>query len=126
MNSKKRVLVNIGSPEDPYWAFVDPVLVPVTAGLRPPKPPPVKRQKQKPKAFANPNHAGYGGGETPWPFDRVRAFQDGRYRAGIRNAIKSDWVASNWRYAAQRELAWITQDLIDLDLLADQPDFNEW
>lgn len=74
----------------------------------------VPKEKPRPKAFANPNSFGYGGGETPWPFSYEKALLDGRYRAGIRNAIKSDWTASNWKYSARRlldvlleELAWI-------------------
>jgi len=72
------------------------------------------KEKVHPKAFANPNSWGYGGGETPWPFSYERALTDGRYRAGIRNAYKADWTASNWKYAAKKlmkalleELAWI-------------------
>ena len=72
----------------------------------------VRSDYRTPKAYANPNGAGYGGGETPWPFDRKRAYTDGRYRAGIRNAINSDWVAPNWRDSAQRELVRITEDLL--------------
>jgi len=74
----------------------------------------VRKEKPKAKAFANPSSWGYGGGETPWPFSYEKALLDGRYRAGIRNAIKSDWTASNWKYTARRlldvlleELAWI-------------------
>jgi len=73
-----------------------------------PFPPP----KAKPKAFANPNSFGYGGGETPWPFDRKRAYTDGRYRAGIRNAIHADWTASNWKAAARSSLIQVLEDLI--------------
>jgi len=68
----------------------------------------------KPKAFANPNSFGYGGGETPWPFDRHRAYQDARYRAGIRNAINASWTASNWQFAAKRLLIAILEDLLAL------------
>lgn len=82
-------------------------------------PAPIRLDKPKPKAYANPNGAGYGGGETPWPFDTHRAYTDGRYRAGIRNAIGSDWVASNWRYEAQRQLARIIEDLLAADEIFD-------
>lgn len=66
----------------------------------------------RPKAFANPNSHGYGGPEAPWPFDRRRAYLDGRYRAGVRNALKSDWTASNWKHYAQFELDEIVQNLL--------------
>jgi len=73
---------------------------------------PFKAPAPKPKAFANPNSFGYGGGETPWPFDRKRAYTDGRYRSGIRNAIHSTWTASNWQVAAKRVLIQVLEDLI--------------
>ena len=57
-----------------------------------------ERKSRKVLAFANPLSWGYGGGETPWPFSYQKALRDGRYRAGIRNAIKADWTASNWKY----------------------------
>lgn len=96
------VLVN--SPDysgKPYWLFISKKLVDPN---RPKKPVPQRREKVRPKAFANPNSWGYGGGETPWPFDRQKALHDGRYRAGIRNAIRAEWTASNWKYAARRLL----------------------
>lgn len=123
----KRVLVNLNEitgDEGEYWAFVPEVLAP--------KPHKYKKiltfqerlaQKPKPKAFANPLSWGYGGGETPWPFDRKRAYADGRYRAGIRNAIRSSWVASNWRYEAQRQLARVIQDLADAEIEEIQSSF---
>jgi len=67
---------------------------------------------EKPKAFANPNSFGYGGGETPWPFDRKRAYTDARYRAGIRNALNASWTASNWKAAARPALVLILDDLL--------------
>jgi len=74
----------------------------------------VPKERIRPKAFANPYSWGYGGGETPWPFSYAKALNDGRYRAGIRNALKSSWTASNWKHAADKlyaalleELAWI-------------------
>lgn len=74
---------------------------------RPPK------EKVKPKAFANPYGRGYGDSEeTPWPFDVKRAYVDGRYRAGIRNAINADWTASNWKFAARHELQQVLINLI--------------
>jgi len=73
---------------------------------------PFKAPPVKPKAFANPNSFGYGGGETPWPFDRHRAYTDGRYRAGIRNALHADWTASNWKVAARSSLMQILEDLL--------------
>ena len=88
------MLRNLGTKDEPYWAFV-----PMSFAHLQPLEPPAERHrratKPKAKAFANPNSYGYGGGETPWPFDRQRAKVDGRYRAGIRNAIYSDWTASN-------------------------------
>lgn len=71
-----------------------------------------KALRPKPKAFANPYSFGYGGGETPWPFDRRRAYTDPRYRVGIRNAILADWTASNWKFAAKRLLIEVLEDLI--------------
>ena len=66
----------------------------------------------KPKAYANPNGPGYGGGETPWPFDVKRAYVDGRYRAGVRNAMNADWTASNWKAATRAALRVILEDLL--------------
>jgi len=75
---------------------------------------PWSQAPEKPKAFANPNSFGYGGGETPWPFDRHRAYQDARYRAGIRNAINASWTSANWQFAAKRLLITILEDLLAL------------
>jgi len=75
------------------------------------------REQHPVKAFANPNHAGYGHAfdrpdeGAPWPFDRRRAYRDGRYRAGIRNAINATWTASNWKYHARFQLDQIEADL---------------
>jgi len=52
--------------------------------------------------FGNPDSPGYGGG--PWPFDRAKAIINDGYRAGVYNAMVATWTASNWKYAAQREL----------------------
>lgn len=71
----------------------------------------------KPKAFANPYSFGYGGGETPWPFDRKRAYQDARYRTGIRNALGAAWTASNWKAAARPLLLEIIEDLLALETM---------
>jgi len=73
------------------------------------QPPGLGRPPDKPLAFANPNSYGYGGGSTPWPFDMHRARRDGRYRAGIRNAInaKPRWTATNWVYVANKTLLWL-------------------
>lgn len=93
----------------------------VRAIQRAPKVPPLKKKEQsKPKAFANPMSWGYGGGETPWPFDVRRAYVDARYRTGIRNAIASDWTASNWKYVAQRELARVLDDLLALEYVYEE------
>jgi len=118
----KRVLYNLHwyDPSlEPYWAFVPANLVhpaPRPPPIRPPSPP-----KDSTKAFANPLQHGYGGGEAPWPFDHNRAYHDGRYRAGIRNAIKSDWTAQHWKYYAALQLHQILNDLI-----ADGPDRNRY
>jgi len=108
---KKRVLVNLEvDPEKPpYWTFLDAELV---AAVSKPRFVPPPRTIPRPKAFANPRSWGYGGGETPWPFSVERALLDGRYRAGIRNAIKSDWTASNWKYEAQRLLLAVLDELL--------------
>jgi len=65
-----------------------------------------------PKSFANPNERGYG--SEQWPFDIKRAYTDGRYRSGIRNAIAASWTASNWKYAARVQLQKIIEDLLAL------------
>jgi len=118
---RKRVLVNIeiDPTQPPYWAFVPENTVNI------PNPPRAakalkyevvyteaeKRERKEPLAYANPLSHGYGGGETPWPFDAQKALQDGRYRAGIRNAIRADWTAQNWKFEARRLLVQIL-DLI--------------
>lgn len=114
MYTGKRVLVNLEVDPDlpPYWAYVSPKFLPTH-----PTPREVleqkyavvytreeKKERKEPLAFANPSSHGYGGGETPWPFDVERALRDGRYRAGIRNAIKSNWTAQNWKFEARRLL----------------------
>jgi len=112
---QKRVLVNLNPPDqEPYWAFVPTTLV---SGAPPPPPkytntftPQQKRDGLAPRAFANPNSHGYGGQLAPWPFDHARALSDGRYRAGIRNAIASNWTASNWKYVARAQL----QQILDI------------
>jgi len=76
---------------------------------------PFRSPPSTPKAFANPHSFGYGGGETPWPFDRKRAYQDARYRAGIRNALGAAWTASNWKAAARPALLTIIEDLLALE-----------
>lgn len=71
-----------------------------------------RRRDSPVKAFANPRAKGYGSDhDTPWPFDHRRAYRDSRYRTGIRNAINSDWTASNWKYHAREALRIIEQDL---------------
>lgn len=79
---------------------------------QPPRYTPADRRRDSPvKAFANPRAKGYGGDDdTPWPFDIGRARVDGRYRAGIRNAIRADWTAQNWKYYATRLLKEILED----------------
>jgi len=108
----KRVLVNLHDYDptlEPYWTFVPTNLVHYT-----PKPVAKPRPKQDPpKAFANPYAHGYGGGETPWPFDHTRAYRDGRYRAGIRNAINADWTASHWKYYANQQLNMVLQHIAE-------------
>jgi len=106
----KRVLVNLNPPgEEPHWAFVPKRLVDLTKPIIPPKP---RKTRHVYKAFANPRSHGYGGHEAPWPFDRQKAINDGRYRAGIRNAINSEWTASNWKFVAKRELLQLLDDEI--------------
>lgn len=63
-----------------------------------------------PKAFGNPNHPGYGGGE--WPFDLKKAYSNVGYRNGIRKAIGADWTDGYWKHEAQRALVMILDDLI--------------
>lgn len=118
----KRVLIDLNPPdEEPYWAFVPEALQYIRN--RPPSPGRIARDKERfdfkhkePKPFANPLGKGYGGDKnTPWPFDRARAYVDGRYRAGIRNAINADWPASNWKYVARIWLAEVLEDLIAME-----------
>lgn len=124
---EKRVLVNLNPPaEEPYWAFVPTNLAHVRN--EPPSPARIARDRerfnqrhQQPKPLANPNAKGYGGDkDTPWPFDRARAYVDGRYRAGIRNAINADWPASNWKYHARLLLGEVLEDLIAMEELANE------
>jgi len=109
----KRVLRNIGSEAEPYWAFVPKSF----AHLQPLEDAPVRPLQTRPKvkAFANPRSFGYGGGETPWPFDRQRAMDDVRYRTGVRNAINANWTASNWKYEARLLLTQVLEDLLLLE-----------
>jgi len=72
-----------------------------------------------PKAFANPRHAGYGGG--PWPFDINKAYKDSYYRSGIRKALDASWTASNWKFEARRLLVVI---LSDLEFFADPSSYT--
>lgn len=74
------------------------------------------KEKIRPKAFANPRSFGYGGGEHPWPFSYRRAFWDARYRQGVKNAMKADWTASNWKYAAKKMLEDIDQQLWESEM----------
>lgn len=119
MYTGKRVLVDLNPPdEEPYWAFVPEALAHIRN--RPPSPGRIARDRERfdlkhreLKPFANPLAKGYGGDKnTPWPFDRNRALVDGRYRAGIRNAINADWPASNWKYYARLMLMEVLEELI--------------
>lgn len=49
--------------------------------------------------LGNPDAPGYGGG--PWPFDYHRALRSDGYRAGVYNAMRAVWTASNWKQATQ-------------------------
>jgi len=71
---------------------------------------PEPKHYAKPKAFANPNGRGYGGGQ--WPFDEALAYMDGRYRAGIRNAIFSHWTDGYWKHEAKLKLTNILATLL--------------
>jgi len=120
-----RVLVNIETEDDapPIWYWRDP----------PPEPSPefveTKRLRERreeyertrkeswktfknTKAFSNPLHHGYGGPDAAWPFTYVRAVKDLRYRQGVKNAIKADWTAQNWKFEA--------------DKLMETLEFEEW
>ena len=112
LHKEKRVLRNLGSREEPYWAFVPVEFAGPKRVVHVPSVQERLEAKPKAKAFANPRSHGYGGGETPWPFDRQRAMVDGRYRAGIRNAINADWTASNWQFVATRLLNEVLEDLL--------------
>nr|DAV56496.1 MAG TPA: hypothetical protein [Cressdnaviricota sp.] len=89
--------------------MVSPALV--AAIKRSPKLPSPKDKELKPiLAYANPEGAGYG--SDGWPFDKKRAYTDGRYRAGIRNAMNADWTSQNWKFEARRLLQTILEDLL--------------
>jgi len=109
LHKEKRDLRNI----DGYWLFT-PVVAP--SPYRQAQVNRAERAALKPKAFANPNHHGYGGPEAPWPFDVKKAYNDGRYRAGIRNALGADWPASNWKYVARLLLLEVLQVMIENEL----------
>lgn len=89
---------------------------------QPPRYTPADRRRDSPvKAFANPNGKGYGGDKsTPWPFDRARAYRDGSYRAGIRNAINADWTAQNWKHHARQLLMEVIEDLLYMEDIANE------
>lgn len=52
--------------------------------------------------YGNPDSPGYGGG--PWPFDKWQALYNDGYRAGVYNAMRAVWTASNWKQATQELL----------------------
>lgn len=107
----KRVLKDISMPgEEPFWVFIPTTLTSTRPARRD-----FARYVPQAKAFANPRSWGYGGGETPWPFDYNKAMRDARYRTGIRNAIHSNWTASNWQYAAKLLLLEVLEELIACD-----------
>ena len=88
-----------------------------------------ERREHRPiKAFANPHSWGYGGDETPWPFDYDRAINYPGYRAGIWRAINSSWTAQNWKHAARDLLAMVDAHLMESDyiLTGRDPRFAEW
>lgn len=97
----------------------------VAAMSKTPKQPPPPQPRPKPKAFANFRSHGYGGPNTPWPFDRIRAYNDPKYRAGIRNAIAADWTASNWKFDAQRLLLEVTEDLLAAHIMVEDLEREE-
>lgn len=109
---RKRVLVNLEvDPDLPdYWAFV-PEGVGSSLPKRPRQPPAIRSPRPEPLAFANPLSFGYGGGETPWPFDHVKALHDRRYRTGVQNAADAAWTASNWKYATHSLLSQVYREL---------------
>lgn len=99
---------------------------------------PVQKRRETPaeyranrpiKAFANPGSRGYGGDEAPWPFDYQRALEDARYRAGIGNAIRSDWPAQNWKLAARDLLDMAEAQIAEtayLQARGREPQFESW
>lgn len=97
------------------WSIVRAIASSPAASSADPRSLERKLQRARPRAFANPLSHGYGGSEAPWPFDTRKALVDGRYRAGIRNAIGSNWVADNWRAAAQVQLLQVLEDLLALE-----------
>lgn len=86
---------------------------------------PEKGDYVKPKAFANPNHHGYGGNDAPWPFDESLAYIDPRYRAGIRNALFATWTDGYWKYVAREKLQNILRTLLDAAEAAEEMEKEE-
>lgn len=74
-------------------------------------------QVTKPKAFANPLADGYGREE--WPFSKTKALKDGRYRAGVRNAIRADWTDGYWKYQARKLMYEVLDILTHAQLAAE-------
>lgn len=68
----------------------------------------------RPKAFANPAHPGYGG--AAWPFDMSMAMHNPAYRTGIRNAINAEWTDGYWKYEAKTLLSRVLDILIQIEL----------
>lgn len=80
-----------------------------------------REQRLRVKAFADPHKPGYGGGA--WPFDIRKMRADFGYRVGLRNAIRSDWVASNWKSVALKLYLYVNR----LDVFGDWPERGfEW
>lgn len=91
---------------------------------------PQERRANRPiKAYANPRSWGYGGDETPWPFDYQRALQEPGYRWGINRAIMADWTAQNWKHAARDLLDMAEAQVAEtayLSVRGREPEFESW
>jgi len=74
--------------------------------------------QNRPRPFGNPLHPGYGGGE--WPFDTKRAYTNQYYRNGIRKAIAGGWADGHWTYIARIKLQDIVDDLLALEIAAEE------
>lgn len=126
---RPRELVNIETEDDapPVWYWRDPPPTPTLDAIErlvQKKKRELYEQTRKEswqylkskKAFANPAHKGYGGPEDPWPFNSRRALNDARYRQGVKNAMRADWTAQNWKFEAKKLMDRVDAQLAVIEL----------